>query len=70
MNQAIANKKGSVLMFPNLLAVFTKKIPDDVQRRLAVATTAHRVAESLAHLEPEANREILGQAAAILGVRP
>ena len=50
------------------LGTFEKKIPADVDRRLTIASTAHRVAESLAHLEADANREILTQAAAILGV--
>jgi hypothetical protein len=64
----IANRKGSAPMFPALFSLFTHRIPEDVHRRLTISAKAHRVAESLAHLEPEANREILTQAAAILGV--
>ena len=42
--------------------------PEDVKRRLAIAKAAHGIANQLAPLEPEANREILYQAAALLGV--
>lgn len=48
--------------------VFVVKIPEDVKRRLAIAKAAHGIANQLAPLEPEANREILYQAAALLGV--
>ena len=68
MEETIANRKGTVPMFPALFSLFTKKIPTDVQRRLSIASTAHEIAERLAHLEPAANHEILAQAAAILGV--
>ena len=44
------------------------RIPEDVKRRLAIAKTAHGIANQLAPLEPEANREILYRAAEILGV--
>ena len=44
------------------------EVPPDVQRRLAIAKTAHGIAVQLAPLEPEANREILYRVAEILGV--
>ena len=44
------------------------EVPPDVQRRLAIAKTAHGIATQLAPLEPEANREILYRVAEILGV--
>jgi hypothetical protein len=44
------------------------EVPEDVKRRLAIAKAAHGIANQLAPLEPEANREILYQAAALLGV--
>lgn len=47
---------------------FVVAIPEDVKRRLAIAKAAHGIANQLAPLEPEANREILYQAAALLGV--
>mgnify|MGYP001575308850 CR=1 FL=1 len=47
---------------------FIVEIPEDVRRRLAIAKAAHGIANQLAPLEPEANREILYQAAALLGV--
>ena len=52
------------------VGIYRARIPDDVKRQLAIARVAHAIATQLATLEPEANREILGQAAAILGVRP
>jgi hypothetical protein len=44
------------------------RVPEDVKRRLAIAKAAHGIANQLAPLEPEANRQILYQAAEILGV--
>jgi len=44
------------------------EIPVDVKRRLAIAKAAHGIANQLAPLEPEANREILYQVAELLGV--
>ena len=44
------------------------RIPEDVKRRLAIAKAAHGIANQLAPLEPEANREILYRVAEILGV--
>jgi len=44
------------------------EIPTDVQHRLAIAKHASTIASQLAPLEPEANREILYQVAALLGV--
>ncbi len=69
-NEAIiANRKGAMPVFPALFSLFFKKIPADVDRRLTIAATAHRVAESLAHLEADANREILRQVGDLLGVK-
>ena len=47
---------------------FLIEVPETVKRRLAVAKAAQSIANQLAPLEPEANREILYQAAALLGV--
>jgi len=47
---------------------FFVQIPDDVQRRMAVAKHAQQIAADLAPLKPEANREILEQVARLLGV--
>lgn len=44
------------------------QVPEEVKRRLAVAKVAHGIANQLAPLDPEANREILYQVAEILGV--
>ena len=48
---------------------FFVEIPDDVKKRLAIAHAAHGIASQLAPLEPDANREILRQAAELLGVK-
>jgi hypothetical protein len=47
---------------------FVVEIPDSVSKRLAIASTAQDIATQLAPLEPEANREVLKQVAALLGV--
>lgn len=47
---------------------FFVQVPEDVKSRLAIAKVAHGIANQLAPLEPEANREILYQVAEILGV--
>ena len=48
---------------------FFVEVPEDVKKRLAIAHAAHGIASQLAPLEPEANREILRQAAELLGVK-
>ena len=48
--------------------LFFVQIPEDVKRRLAVTKAAHSIANQLAPLDPEANREILILVAGILGV--
>ena len=52
----------------NFVERFFVEIPQDVQRRLAIAKAAQGIAAQLAPLEPEANREILYRVAEILGV--
>jgi hypothetical protein len=44
------------------------RVPEEVKRRLAIAKAAHGIANQLAPLDPDANREILYQAGALLGV--
>lgn len=48
--------------------LFFVQIPAEVKRRLAIAQAAHGIANQLAPLDPDANREILYQVAALLGV--
>lgn len=67
-NSILARVQTAVGFWATLRAKVMQDIPSDVQRRLAVAKAAHSIANQLAPLEPDANREILRQAAEILGV--
>ncbi len=64
--------KESILAYqhenPRWWARFFVEIPEDVKRQLEIAKVAYGIATQLAPLTPAANREILYQAAALLGV--
>jgi len=63
--------EGILIYNPGVKAWWSRifvEIPPAVQRRLAVAKQAQKIANDLAPLEPDANREILYQVAQLLGV--
>lgn len=64
--QAPAPESGGLRFW--FYTLFLVQIPADVRRRLAIAKAAHGIANQLAALDPDANREILYQAGALLGV--